>query len=1095
MPQSKLDIFVASAGAGKTYSLTEYYLRLLLVKKCFAGDILAVTFTNKATEEMKRGIINRLYHLIDTPSDPLFAEVRSAHQHKTDSDTSDYIRRILSTLLNDYSSFRISTIDKFFQSVLRTFVRDLDLPDDFMLELDEEAIYASAIEGLFASLVASGGGENQVDYKHRSKLLSWLSRLSEERVMNGKGWDVRRDLHTLMKELSKEQFRINKTEIINSYLQEGTLDTLLTEVETVIDKHSKKMREFGKKGLAILRKHSIEIENFSQKSSSAPSYFRHLAKGELTPPAKRFWDLRDKDACKWVTAGTKRNPSPWLATVEAMEDEMKALVEEFEQYYTAGNTAYNSAIAVQAYSYKLGLLSDLLKQQQEYKEERGILLIADTTELINRLVDNTEIPFIYERIGARIKHYMIDEFQDTSLMQWHNFMPLLKDSLDSHHDNMLVGDTKQSIYRFRNSNWRLLGDQVKKKFSENYKETMLEFNWRSSPAVVEFNNQFFASVVDQLTHMDALHEELKEKISSSVTLVYNTFTQKIPPAKQNAKGKLQLTYLTDEAREEDDQTDQGEKKVKWKVVSMQMTYELIRKLQHEGCPLRDITLLVKNKKEGAMIASYLLSQKEPIALISDESLLLRASLTIKLVVSAMACIEAPEEKMRRTALAILILERRREIAAVTPAHEQKGVRIEEPLNEVTDKIIEVLIELDKRSLYDLSIAIIHLLRTELTINEHEAIYMQAFMDLVIDYSSNGRQDVSEFLAWWDKMSDKYYVQQSCGSDAVSIMTIHKSKGLGFSRVIIPFCDWKLGNNSNKDSIIWASCETTAFNCPYMIPIKYSDNLYDSYFRQAYIEEKMLTMIDQLNALYVALTRAKDEMYLFVPAPSKNSSPKNKELALPNVARLFSHYSAEDILITSGEDAPPATDEMPPTNDATGDGAMAQHWDLVPLGETKPNRSRFTLKLPQTKEQERNSPQQYGILIHRLFEQAKSASDLPSLVEEYRQEGRLTDKMAQSLSKTLRIAMDNPLIASWFENVDRVMTERAILLNGRHYIPDRVVVKRDGSVVVIDYKLGEVEMAKYLRQVKQYITLLRKIVHNNVRGYLWYITLNKVVSVE
>lgn len=403
-------------------------------------------------------------------------------------------RKILVAILHDYSAFNISTIDRFFQQTMRAFTREIGLQGGYGIEMDQELVLTEAIDNLLADLE-----------KPESKdLLGWLLRFAEDKIEDGGGWSLRQDIMSLSREVFKESYKAFSEEVGKDIADKQALDAYKNELYAIIRSVEAEAKRLGEEGVALLKQFALQPSDFKGGSRSPFFYFEKLAKGEMKEPTATFQALPDNP-----DAYTTKTTPPGLRQIIGCvyEEGLNACVKNIVSLF-ANLTAYNTAREIVRYYYTLGILTDISRQIASYREEKNVMLIADTTELLNKVISGSDAPFIYEKTGTHVDHYMIDEFQDTSGMQWNNFRPLVEESLANGRANLIVGDVKQSIYRFRNSDWKLLDEQVRRDFEdEQVREETLMDNWRSCRHIVEFNNAFFTAAPAIL--QDLYNEALK----------------------------------------------------------------------------------------------------------------------------------------------------------------------------------------------------------------------------------------------------------------------------------------------------------------------------------------------------------------------------------------------------------------------------------------------------------------------------------------------------------------------------------------------------------------------------------------------------------
>ncbi|MDR3309617.1 MAG: UvrD-helicase domain-containing protein, partial [Tannerella sp.] len=621
-------IYSASAGTGKTHTLTGEYLTLLFKGTEGYRHILAVTFTNKATAEMKSRIIEELSRLADENQPSDYLAMLSSGAKKDEQAIRGQARKILINILHDYSAFNISTIDHFFQRTMRSFTREIGLQGNYKIELDHQRMLEDSVDSMMSEL------EESKD----NLLMDWLLRFIEEKIDRGKDWDIKNDIISLGNQLFKEDFKSGSEALAESLSRKPFLKEYQDDLYKIMRPIENLARELGERGLQLMERHGLQASDFKGGSRSAFYRFEKLAVGNMEPPSATFCALLNNVENYYTK---KASPEVRQACESIYNDGMNSLInsvldlfDNLTDYYTAKVIARNF--------YALGILADLSEHISGWRSENNKMHISDTTELLNKIIGGSDIPFIYEKTGTRIDHYMIDEFQDTSAMQWANFRPLIKDSLDSGRSNLIVGDVKQSIYRFRNSDWSLLDRKVKEDFAGLTVEKQLAENWRSCRNIVNFNNMIFDSVpyilqlqYNEEVEQSSLNEAEKEALSTGITSAYKGATQKIAPPFENRAGHVRIEFLTDE------------KERPWKEQSMERLPLLVEQLQAKGYELRDIAILVRNNDEGVLAAETLLgySEQHPDShyrydIITEDSLTVNSSISVRWIVAMLRYIEA-----------------------------------------------------------------------------------------------------------------------------------------------------------------------------------------------------------------------------------------------------------------------------------------------------------------------------------------------------------------------------------------------------------------------------------------------------------------------
>lgn len=1079
-----LTIYRASAGAGKTHTLTGEYLLLLFAHKGAYRRILAVTFTNKATDEMKSRIIVELHRLASGRSSDYVKLLASAYT-LTDTQVRRQAREILRDILHDYSAFNISTIDRFFQQTMRAFTREIGLQGGYGIEMDQELVLREAVDHLLADL----------EKPESKELLGWLLRFAEDKIENGGEWNLRKDIMSLGREVFKESFKSFSQAVEEDIRDKQALEKYKNELYGIIRSVEKEARTLGEKGLALLKAYGLQPSDFRNGNRSAIFFFEKLSKGEMKPPSPSFVALADNlEGCFTKTTPPAMRQVIGCVFEEGLNDCIKGVVALFDNL-----TAYHTAREIVRYYYTLGILTDVSRQIAAYREEKNIMLIADTTELLNKIMDGSDAPFIYEKTGTRIDHYMIDEFQDTSGMQWNNFRPLIEESLAGGRGNLIVGDVKQSIYRFRNSDWKLLDEQVRLDFSaELVHEDTLKENWRSCRHIVAFNNALFTSapaVLQQLYNdqleTSSLGEEERHLFFTKVMSAYDKSFQQVPPPFQCKAGHVKIDFLSTEEEEGKD----------WKTAALERLPATLEHLQDDGYALKDIAILVRTNQEGAAVADTLLAYKEShpsehyrYDLISDDALFVGSSTAVRFLIAMLRHLKNPEQvPARRIALYSYTV-----LTGQFQPQPPAGT-------DFPPEISRQLVLLSRQSLYETTEGLFRLF--EESFPENEQVFVQAFLDLVSDYTQKESPDLGRFLKWWDETGYRKTIATPDEQNAVRILTVHKSKGLGFKVVILPFCDWEIDHKPTKPVILWCQLSAAPFNRLHLVPVRYNQLLSQTIFARDYFEEKLHAFIDNLNTLYVAFTRSKEELIAWAPRPKKIDEKTGKTEKIASIADLLWASLTTDLKDTRDGDALiPLSEAFDPS---AGCFELGDWWPAAAKekDETQPVEIAMT-RLRSVTADDRlqlrlygkglffdNPLRKHGALMHEILSGIRTKKDVIPTIDGYRQAGIINREEAAALASRLIKLLDRPVIAAWYDGTTRILNEVEILLGpGESKRPDRVMIDGE-SVTVVDYKFGLRTVKRHQAQVGSYLKLIREMGYKKVEGYLWYVELDKIEHVK
>ncbi|MFR9165555.1 MAG: UvrD-helicase domain-containing protein [Dysgonomonas sp.] len=1069
--RKNLIVYRASAGSGKTHRLTEEFLRLLFSSPVAYRHILAVTFTNKATDEMKSRIIEELFKLAGNQKSDY---IKILSDNKTDSEEKvrEKARKTLISILHDYSAFSVSTIDRFFQQTIRAFMREIGIGGGYSVELEQNKVLQEAIDSMLYGLERT---ENK-------QLLEWLIRFSEEKIENGETWNIRNDIQTLSGEIFKETYKAFSDQIQEDIGDKELFAGYQKELIGIIKSYESKLQQLGEKGLEIMSRYNLTFDDFQKKSRSPLTIFEKWAQGDMKMPNDSFFEMADNFevwAHKDADAATTENIRI------AYDAEFNQCIREATRH-CSDVYIYNTACEINRYYFTLGILGDVDKNIREYTAENNIMLISDTTELLHKIINGTDSPFIYEKVGTYVDNYMIDEFQDTSAMQWSNFNPLIKDSLASGNKNLIVGDIKQSIYRWRNSDWKLLEEQIDIDFgSRNVEHKTLDTNWRSSENIVNFNNAVFKSapllLQEEFNRSVSDQKPTDDTLLSKIEAAYKTSYQQIAPNKKGDEGHVRVEFI--------DKKEQPN----WQQYVLDRLPKTIEELQDKGYSLKDIAILVRKKDEGILIADTLLKYKTlnpgskyKYDIISDEALLVGNAKSVKLIVSILRYVQNPTD-VKLQSLAIYEFYHTKEHLSSEQALEKyfsSGKAFPQEVDEFLKKIGEL-------PLYEMTEALFSYFQE--AIEKEENVYLQFFLDMVLDFTIKQSSDLDAFLQWWDEAGKTKTIFTPEGQDAIRIMTIHKSKGLGFEVVVIPFCNWDIDHK--QINILWCQPKVEPFNKLHLVPVRYSQKLKDTIFAEEYYNEKLHTYIDNLNIQYVAFTRAKKELIVFAP---KSGNDKISDIAslffssLQNQIKddknsyinLGEHLNGEENIFEIGKEYFPAkSDRTKKLKEIKIDSLPNISYD-----------DRLKLKLNNKYYFSEKGQREYGTLLHEVLSKIESVNELDTVIEDYYSAGDITYDEKNEIRDTLYSFLNKESVSQWYTGEYKILNEVEILQpNGSFIRPDRVMIK-DGKVIVIDYKFGEKEDNRYMRQVKYYADQIRKMGYKDVEGIICYVSLGKNVNI-
>ncbi len=1082
-----LTIYKASAGSGKTFQLVVEYIRLLLTNPGNYKHILAVTFTNKATNEMKSRILEQLNLLANNqPSDYL------EHLINNSTYTEGFVREraklVLKNILHDYNRFSVSTIDSFTQRTIKAFNRELGISPNFALELDSEMILAEATDQLLAKIDTD------------KKLLKWLRDFSREQIEENNSQRIEENIKSLGQELFKEKFQVFMSgEEEKRYTREN-LGDFGKELGKIKSSYETTLKNQGKNAIDILENHGLTINDLAFGKTGVGGFLLSLFGEPTKEPGIRVFKA-ETDVENWYSkSSSKKKEIHALA-----ETKLQPLLIQILDYIRNNSEKYLTAVAIQKQLRTLGILTDLKDEIKTLLHEKNLLQISDANLLLSKIIGQSESPFIYEKTGSYFHHFMLDEFQDTSDLQWNNFKPLVSNSLAGGNKNLLVGDVKQSIYRWRNSNWQILAEGIQNDFrKDQISSKNLEKNFRSDKNIIDFNNEFFVSLKNTFEEYQFRGLDKPEELVSRFKKVYESVQQF--PGKENPenKGFIKIEFLS-----KDDFSN----------ASLNQLVAQVKLLQDNGIKASETAILTRTNREGKeIVVKFLEAAKMPgnekyqLSVISNESLFLSASQGVMFVVYMLKQLVNPENEIIRVALLNLWinwlkpeLAKRGKISGnstktalfdgVAKENETKqnyfdsifDAEIGQKLSLIEKKIL--LSSLDETITQIATVFGIHEIETELP-------FIQTLIDKAGELKSKLSNDLSNFLFWWEEQGLKTSVNVNEEVDSIRLLTIHKAKGLEFKAVLIPFFDWKTGISGNFAPILWCKPETAPFNKLPLLPVKATSTLEKTIFRTDYYNELVNRYVDVFNLAYVAFTRAKSVLIINCPQSEETKKETNSaktmdyllKKSLQNLSQtnMFSMcFSEDESLFEFGKIPAFQPEKMHVTSEYLKRYHAYDFRDRIKLRLSGEN-----FLLP---DEHWRSVKNKGKIIHEILSEIETFDDIGKAVVNAIFEGRITEQESRSIKKNLQEIISNPQVKNWFDGDYTIINERSLLKKDVLLRPDRIMVSGN-SAIVVDYKTGEQVSEKYQRQVKKYAQLLKETGFGRVEGYLWYIQLHKVEKV-
>lgn len=1060
-----LQVFKASAGSGKTYRLALEYVKLLAQNPNAYDSILAVTFTNKAAAEMKQRILSSLYGIVYRTTEAESFCLDVVLQTGLDKNTVEKrCSQALNNILHDYSRFRVGTIDSFFQQILMGLAHELGLKTNLRVEISDGELEREAVDKMVASLVP---GQEQ---------LRWIIEQIEHNMDDDRAWNVMPSLEHFSRHLSDNEFKDRRKElkslfedgqffdsyasemhkIINSF--EHTTDALIAEFEKIADECGVDLAEFSYGSCFKTQIRNLRERKFDKAMPNATLQKRY------------------DDKSSWVKKAKGSDP---LGALKEAVEYLHPVFVRLEDHIVKASMHYFSAKATLRDFDSLRLLCAIDSYMHEQNADEGKFMLSDTGHFLHSFIEGSDTPFVYEKIGTRIKHIMIDEFQDTSTVQWNNFKVLLDDCISTQGNSaLIVGDVKQSIYRWRSGDWRLLNNMEQYFKAGIVETTPLKKNYRSRRNIITFNNNFFRIAADN---------------------AIKKYGEKAGDTDSPSRHSEQYTKAYADVKQEysDKTKDGGEVRVELiDTKTTTMGEQLIATVSYlvDECKAKpsSIAVLVRGNKEISQLALYCKQQRPDIDFVSSEAFCLGQSVAVNLIMSSLSYLANPDDMLARA-------------TTVSLWHQMQGSKATTAQlardSNSTDALPDGFnMELSTRPLYQLIESLCKIFEVEKA--EGEQLYVAALLDYVASFIAENSSDIEKLIAEWNRdggLSSKSI--PSTTINGVQFLTIHKSKGLEFDNVIVPYCDWQTSIKTSPAPLKWLSPKQSPYDRMPVLPITMRKDLQYSIFADEYDEEMFQTSVDNMNLLYVAFTRSVCNLYVIASAHNNKEGYLSKTLAevIPAMAE-----SMNDAII----DQSTCSDGKTPTmefrygqyvssshSERQTDNPFTQKENPLPINlkvnemypsfvESKKSRELFDRPYIAASE---------GIALHAIFENVRVITDFDIELERAQNSGMLDGLRvtADDIAQLVKPQFNDKQIASWFAPDLEIFSEHDILIpDAPIQRPDRVVT--DGKrIIVVDYKFGEIEMPKYKQQVLSYAKLLQQMGYNDIEAYLWYVSKRKV----
>ncbi|MEX0967436.1 MAG: UvrD-helicase domain-containing protein [Bacteroidia bacterium] len=1021
----QITLYRSSAGSGKTYTLAKEYLKHVLPEPYLFRHVLAVTFTNAAAAEMKERIISFLVKLRDNTNPELKEQLLK--EGLTEKDIAN-AGPVLRNILFDYSAFAISTIDSFFHSLLSSFGKELDLPYNFEVVMDQKPVYDHVI----ATLLDKAGK----DEEYRSLLLNYIW----EKILNSRSWNIRADLLNSISEAEKERATGYK------FMKPGELAGFISVIRELASEYEDSMHNWGRQATDRMSSAGYAVADFAHGAGGIAGYFAKIknGRGNALEPGLRILNCRENME-SWVSKKTPNRE----AILSFAERELLPILCGLLDFTEKNARSYATCIEILKTIYTHGVLEQVQELLRDYRQENNIIFISDFNKILAEHIMREHVPFVYSRAGIKYRHFLVDEFQDTSGLQWFNLFPLLENALAEGHSSLVVGDPKQSIYRWRGGEVNLIDRQLAEvDFPGSTRQENLQQNFRSCREIITFNNELFEKVIS-LFNVD--ENELLHR-------VYKDAAQLIP---ENCKkgGGVDVTFIRQESRPVKAEL---EEKVREELLAR------IDELLRGGFQFSDIAILVRRKSEGSLITGWLF--QEGISVISQESLYLERAPVTRLLFSLLRYFHSPAEDLYK-AEALFFYQHYLNKEESGRDEITNMLQPEQFFTAMPRDFIQALPRLQKLNLFDLVEELVRLFE----LNKKADAYLQRFLDVVLNYTQENIPGIGDFLEWWE--DGKYSVILPEGLDAIRVLTIHRSKGLQFPVVILPFATWSF--NEGRDEMLWVETEDAPFATLGKFPVSATGSLASTIFDKEYEDEQRMKLLDSINLLYVALTRPEERLYVFTYYQPKTPT------RISNLAGLLQQVAFDNDPPVEEVVHKPALAETPRMKTAEAAPSDVNFRTIASFpSEDWHHRLAILSRSHERWDPEKQEKIDWGILVHNVLSRLPQWNRLDEVLEKMRLEGIIGLDEAGRLEELLAGIFNIPQVREWFSESADVKPEAGILLpSGKLLRPDRVIFSGN-KATVIDFKTGEPKAADK-QQVREYAEILMEMGFLNVKKFLLY----------
>ena len=1070
-----LSIYKASAGAGKTFTLTVEYILLLLRKgrKEFEHT-LAVTFTNKATAEMKERILETLYGLKhNIPECDGYLKVIQMRLQELGEEMGDEMIRqrageALSSILHDYTHFRVETIDSFFQSVLRNLAHELGLTANLQVELNNDEVISRSVDRVIENM------------QNRKDVQGWIMDYVEEQLQTGERWNISGMIKQFARCIFEEAFQNRSEEEREKLSDSRQMTDFKKEMHAIINGCKSQLKEAADALEVLINEKTLNFERIS--NGRIYLSFLNLVRSEKMDSASNTIYKAADDYEVMLKAKDKNDP---ILVADAKE--IQTALSDLLHLYEKNSIAINTAKLSLRYLNPLRLLNVIEQEANTINAENNQFNLSKTPTLLSKLVEKTDAPFVFEKIGTQFHNVMIDEFQDTSRLQWNNFKVLLLENQSTGGNDLLVGDIKQSIYRWRNGDWAILKNVKQELAALSPQDKELRYNFRSKKNIIDFNNAFFPKAAKALDDIEPQARFQLQDIYSDVEQL--TFQTK-------DEGYASVTLYSKSGNSAPEDYEEG-------MITDMITQ--IRSLMKAGLTTQDFAILVRKKGNAESLLQWFHLLAPDIKLVSDEAFLLESSVAVQMLVAALFVLN-DNKKLNPIPERYLLMHYYSDVLGQPLS--MLNIATDNPDNLLPEAFTQHKQELAQLPLYLLCERLYQLFQLDRIPGQDTYIF--TFMDELQNHLRSNPSDIHTFLQAWDESIHNHSIPAG-EVDGIRILTIHKSKGLQFHTVLLPYMDWTIEKDRNDDTI-WCQTEKEPYNALGSLPINAGKNMQQSDFAPDYNEEHLQRRVDALNMIYVAFTRAESNLFVWGLAAEKEGTITSAgdliRAALPNskLSTLNSQliYELGTPVTTHKTAKAENKNRMKSSHEKEEALEVVMASNAPTLDFMQSNQSRKFIGSLGSEEAEETGQQTYlevGKIMHYVLSQIEHSDQIQKVLNRCMAEGIITDrKLMDVVIKRLQKGFSNPKIAQWFAPGNQVFNECSITSISKEtgepctLRPDRVIINGN-MITVIDFKFGRPE-AEHHAQVEAYKQLMHAMYpQKQVEGYLWYIYSGKTEEVK